>query len=92
MKPVVVFTDRDGDQLSVRARNIEGNLHADPIISIIHDPNSVLNARSQSVVLREEEVGALVVNLVEGLNLDTNKIHALIADLLDILGEKLQGE
>lgn len=70
-----VFVDRDGDELSVTARNVSGNRSGDPIITVRH------GKCSQSVVFIEAEVPSIIIRLIKTLNLDRNQIRHIMNDL-----------
>jgi len=78
--PEVVYRDRDGDELSVTARNGEGNVFPDRLISITQSPGTKYE-RTQSVVLTESEVPDLIVAMVKKLRLNETQIHEIIEKL-----------
>lgn len=82
---VVVFTDRDGDTLSVTPRNnSEGAYASDPIITVTRVKNS------QSVVFVENEVPDIIADLVDGLNLDEPTLYCVIGKIQDLIDQKEQ--
>ncbi len=77
--PEVVYRDRDGDELSVVAREEESVL-PDPLISITKSAGTKYE-RTQSVVFVESEVPDLIVAMVKKLNLTETQIHEIIEKL-----------
>ncbi len=78
--PELVYRDRDGDELSVVARNGEGNTVPDPLISITKSAGTKYE-RTQSVVFVESEVPDLIVAMVKKLRLNETLIHEIIEKL-----------
>lgn len=79
-----VFEDRDGDVLSVSARNSpEGKGLWDPFIHINHPGFGTLG-----VVFIEDEAPDIIAGIVRGLNLDVSKLYNIIGKVQDIIDQK----
>ncbi len=79
--PITIFTDRDGDDLSITPRNTEGNLIPDPIITVTRNTGGKAGSISQSVILKEEEAPDIIAKMVKALNLGPVQIQQLIREL-----------
>lgn len=85
--PITIFTDRDGDDLSVTPRNTEGNLVPDPIITVTRNIGGKAGSISQSVILKEDEAAEVIVKMVKALNL--NEEHK--RQIIEGLGYRIEG-
>lgn len=83
---VLIFKDRDGDELTIAPRNITGNRVPDPIITITKHVHTT-SENSCSVVLLEEDVPGIIFEMVLALNLTPLQIRELILSLGSILAE-----
>ncbi len=86
--PEVVYRDRDGDELSVVARNGEGSVFPDPIISITKSAGTKYE-RTQSVVFVVTEFPDLIVAMVKKLRLNETLIYEIIEKLNVAFTEKV---
>ncbi len=76
--PEVVYRDRDGDELSVTARDKELNTFPDPLISITKSAGTKYE-RTQSVVFVVTEFPDLIVAMVKKLRLNATFNFSMIS-------------
>lgn len=87
---IVIFTDRDGDQLTVVPKDPEGGERAviDPVITIIKTAGGLPYSR-QSVIFDEDEAPAIIVGIVQALNLSPDQLQQIMNGVFRLILEDM---